>query len=147
MDPSSLYIAILGTLIDEIIKLELREEYDNGGKAEFLLTSKYYNRTPGLFKAGLQGTRMIALMSKYYYARDAKSRSKFSCKGISKKQNPMSWERNLDALNGSIDVPTNTGIWIHSHKTVTYAQDKLGLSAYHDKHIIAPNEIHAEPLR
>ena len=55
---------------------ELREEYDNGGKAEFLSTSKYRDRTPGLFKADFQGTRMIALTSKCYYAEDEKRKSK-----------------------------------------------------------------------
>ena len=45
MDTDSLDIAILGTSIDEITRPELREEYDNGGKAEFLSTSKYHDRT------------------------------------------------------------------------------------------------------
>ena len=65
---------------------------------------KYYDRTPGLFKAEFQGTRMIALTCKCYYAENAKSKPKFSCKGVSKRQNPMSWERYyLEALNGSIN--------------------------------------------
>ena len=63
MDTNSMYMAISGNLIDEIIRLKLQEEYDNGGKAEFLLALKSQNRTPGLFKAEFQGTRMIALMS------------------------------------------------------------------------------------
>ena len=58
-------MALLGTLINDIIRQESREGYDNKGKAEFLLTSKYHHRTPGLFKAKFQGTRMIALTSKY----------------------------------------------------------------------------------
>ena len=39
---------------DGIVRSELREEYDNVGKAEFLSTSKYHDRTPGLFKADFQ---------------------------------------------------------------------------------------------
>ena len=50
-----------------------------------------------------------SIMSKCYYAEDAKLKPKFSCKGVSKKQNPMSWERYLEALNGSIDRASNTG--------------------------------------
>ena len=75
---------------------------------------------------------MIALMSKCYYAKDVKSWSKFSCKGISKKQSPMSWERYLNALNGSIDMGMNTGFQKGSRGIVTYTQGKLGLSAYYD---------------
>ena len=71
--------------------------------------SKCHDRTPGLFKAKFQGTRMITLTSKCYYAEDDKSRAKFSCKGISEKQNLMSWERYLEALNRSIDKAQNTG--------------------------------------
>ena len=147
MDIDSLYIAISSTSINEIVKPELTKEYDHGGKATFLSTLKYDDRTLGLFKAEFQGTRMIAVTSKCYYAEDAKSESKFSCKGISKKQNPMSWERYLEALNGSFDVATDTGLWIQHHRIVIYAQNKLGLSIHYDKRIIAPNEIHMKPLR
>ena len=88
----NLYIAISGTLIDKVVRSELREEYNNGRKAEFLLTSNYHGRTLGLFKAEFESTRMITLTSKCYYTKDDKSQSKFSCNGVSKKQNPLSWE-------------------------------------------------------
>ena len=79
--------------------------------------------------------RMIALMVKCYHAQNSETKStsftkaKFSCKGVSKKQNPMSWERYLEVLNGSIDMAMNTGFCVHHQKVVTYTQDKLGLSA------------------
>ena len=50
MDMDSMYMAISGTSIHEIVKLELQKEYDNGGKAEFLLTSKYLDRTLGIIQ-------------------------------------------------------------------------------------------------
>ena len=143
----SLYIAILGISIDKIVRPELREEYDNGGKAEFLSTLKYHDRTLELFKAEFQGTRMIALMSKCYYTEHAKSKPKFSCKGISKKQNLLSWERYLESLKGSIDMATNTGFHVHRHKIVTYTQEKLDLIAYYNKHIVAPDRIHTVSLQ
>ena len=118
MDTDLLHIAILGMTIGEIIRPELCE-YGNGRKAEFLSTSQYHNRTLGLFKVEFEGTRMIAFMSKCYYAKDDKLRIKFSCKGISKQQNPMSWKRYLQALNRSIDMATNTGFQVHSHTIVT----------------------------
>ena len=48
MDTDLMYMAISGEF-DEIIKPELREEYDHGGKVKFLSMSKYHDRTPGLF--------------------------------------------------------------------------------------------------
>ena len=80
IDTDSVYMAISGTSIHEIVRPELREEYNNGGKAEFLLTSKYHDRTPGLFKAEFQGTRMIALISNCCHAKDVKPQSKLFAK-------------------------------------------------------------------
>ena len=54
--------------------------------------------------------KMIALKSKCYYAESTEVQPKFSnCKGVSKKQNAMSWERYLEALNRCIDMATNLG--------------------------------------
>ena len=39
-------LAILGMSIDDIIRPESQEEYDNERKAKFLSTSNYHNRTP-----------------------------------------------------------------------------------------------------
>ena len=80
---------------------------------------------------------MISLTSKCYYAEDEKSRAKFSCKGVSKKQNPMSRERYLEALNGSLDKAQNTGFRLLGSGIVTYTQSKSGLSAYYDKRVVA----------
>ena len=107
MDTDSMYMEISDNSINEIVTPELREKYDSRDKAKFLLTSKYNDRTPGLFKAEFEGTRVIALMSKCYDTENVKLLSKFSCKGISKKQNPLSWERYLEALNKSIDKAQN----------------------------------------
>ena len=112
VDIDSMCMAIAG-MFNEIVKPELRSQYDHDGTAKFLSTSKYQDRTPGLFKSEFQGKRMIALTSKHYYAEDGESHPKISCKGISKKQNLMSWGRYLEALNRSIDIGTNTGFRIH----------------------------------
>ena len=84
MDTDFMYKAISGNSIDKIVRPKLREEYDHGGKAKFLSTSEYYDRTQGLFKAEFQGTKMIALMSKCYYAESTEVQPKFSCKGLSR---------------------------------------------------------------
>ena len=146
MDTDSMYMALSSESINDIIRPESKEEYDNGSKAEFLSTSKYHDRTPGLFKAEFQGTRMIALTSKCYYAEDKKMKSKISCKGMSKKQNKMTGTRYLEALSGSRDKAINTGFRISRNGVITYTQKKLGLSAYYDKRVVSPDGIHTEPL-
>ena len=59
----------------------------------------------------------------------------------------MSWERYLEALNVSIDMAMNTGFKLFKQGIMTYIQDKLGLSTYNNKQIIARNGIQTEPLR
>ena len=152
MDTDSFYIAWSAENIDDFVEPELREEYDNGGKAEFLSTSEYHDRTPGLFKKKYSGERMIILSSKCYRAEDENADDyaenvKFSCKGVSKKQNPMSWDRYLEALIGSINKAQNMDFRHLGSGIVTYTQEKLGLSAYYDKKIVAPTGIHMEHLR
>ena len=110
MDTDSLYMALSGSNLDELVKPYLKEDYQSRGKAKFLSTSKYHDRTPGLFKAEFQGTRMIVLTSKCYFAENQTlNKKKFSCKGVNKRQNEMHWGRYYEALRGSIDIATNTG--------------------------------------
>ena len=58
----------------------------------------------------------------------------------------MTWDRYYEALKGGKDEAENTGFRIHDNKVVTYNQNKLGLSAYYDKRIVAEDGIHTEPL-
>ena len=147
MDTDSMYMALSGPNLDELVKPPLREEYYRSGKAKFLSTSKHHDRTPGLFKAEFRGTRMIALTSKCYYAENQETlKKKFSCKGVNKRQNEMDWNRYFEALKGSTDIATNTGFRIREHEIVTCTQNKLGLSAYYDKRRVLEDGIHTEPL-
>ena len=54
--------------MEEGYDIETENDESNGAKALFLSTSKYHDRTPGLFKAEFNGIKMIALASKCYYA-------------------------------------------------------------------------------
>ena len=67
MDTDSMYMALSSKNLDDIVKPKLLKEYFDYGKADFLITSKYHDRTPGLFKDEFKGTRMIALTSKCYF--------------------------------------------------------------------------------
>ena len=71
---------------------------------------------------------MIALTSKCYFADSGRDEGikKFSCKGVSRRQNEMNWERYRKALFGSLDKARNIGFRKRDNHIVTYEQSKLG---------------------
>ena len=147
MDTDIFYMALSAENFDDIIKPEMKELYKEE-KKKWLVTDEYSKRVPGLFKPEFKGKRMIALTSKCYYADNgAGSNKKFSCKGVSRRQNEMSWERYKNALFGSVDKITNIGFRKRDNHIVTYEQSKLGLSAYYDKRIVHEDGIHTSCLR
>ena len=131
MDTDSAYFAISGEELRDVVRPELLEEYKKVEK-DWLVTDKFSSRTGGLFKPEFIGFRMIAETAKCYFV-EGKSKTKFSCKGMSKKQNEMTWQRYMAALKGELDIGKNTGFRVHDQGMVTYEQNKLGLSAYYDK--------------
>ena len=145
MDTDSNYMAISGKKLEDIVKPELREEFENE-KKNWLAWDKWSGRTPGLFKQEFEGERMIALCSKCYFADDRGEKKKLSTKGMSKNQNEINWHRFKAALEGNKDMATNRGFRMRDGKIVTYEQEKLGLSAYYDKRWVLPDGIHTEPI-
>ena len=145
MDTDSNYMAISGKKLEDIVKPELREEFEKE-KTKWLAWDKWSGRTPGLFKKEFEGERMIALCSKCYYADHHKKEVKLSTKGMSKRQNEINWQRFKAALDGSKDMATNRGFRMRDGNMVTYEQEKLGLSAYYDKRWVLPDGIHTEPI-
>ena len=147
MDTDSFYMALSAEDFDEIIKPEMKELYKEE-KRNWLVTDEYSKRVPGLFKAEFQGKRMIALTSKCYFADNGKDEGvkKFSCKGVSRRQNKMNWERYKNALFGSLDKARNIGFRKRDNHIVTYEQSKLGLSAYYDKRIVHEDGIYTSCL-
>ena len=154
MDTDSLYMALSAKDFDDIIKPDLKELYKDE-KPNWLVTDEYSKRVPGLFKPEFKGKRMIALTSKCYFADNGDSGAgasqesipKFSCKGVSRRQNKMSWERYKNALFGALDKVTNIGFRKKENHIVTYEQTKLGLSAYYDKRVDHEDGIHTSCLR
>ena len=154
MDTDSFYMALSANDFDDIIKPEMKELYKEE-KKNWLVTDEYSKRVPGLFKAEFQGKRMVALTSKCYFADSGAGAShngkdegvkKFSCKGVSRRQNKMNWERYKNALFGSLDKARNIGFRKRDNHIVTYEQSKLGLSAYYDKRIVHEDGIHTSCL-
>ena len=149
MDTDSFYMALSANDFDDIIKPEMKELYKDE-KKKWLVTDEYSKRVPGLFKPEFKGKRMIALTSKCYFADNGASQEgipKFSCKGVSRRQNKMSWERYKNALFGALDKVTNIGFRKKENHIVTYEQTKLGLSAYYDKRVVHEDGIHTSCLR
>ena len=145
MDTDSNYIAISGKKLKDIVRPELKAEFE-AQKKNWLAWDKWSGRTPGLFKMECEGNRMIALCSKCYFIDDQGEKKKFSTKGMSKKQNNINWQRFKTALQGSKDMATNRGFRMRDGNIVTYEQEKLGLSAYYDKRWVLPDGIHTEPI-
>ncbi|XP_057312292.1 uncharacterized protein LOC130653799 [Hydractinia symbiolongicarpus] len=100
------YFAISGEELPDVVRPKLLDEYDKDVK-NWLVTDKYSSRTGGIFKPGFIGFRMIADSIKCYFV-EGKEGTKFSCKGMSKKRNAMTWKRYKNALNGSIDTAKNS---------------------------------------
>ena len=146
MDTDSNYMAISGEKLEDIVKPELQTEFEVK-KQEWLAWDKWSSRTPGLFKLECEGSRMIALCSKCYFVDEPEGeKNKFSTKGMSKKQNEITWQRFRPALDGSKDMATNIGFRMNNGRIVTYEQQKLGLSAYYDKRWVLEDGIHTEPI-
>ena len=143
MDTDSNYMAISGDKLEDIIRPERRAEFD-ATKKQWMAWDKWSGRTPGLFKLESEGTRMIKLCSKCYFVNGEKNN--FSTKGMSKKQNEITWQRFKAALNGCIDRPENRGFRMVDKQMVTYEQHKLDLSAYYDKRWVLPDGIYTEPI-
>ena len=148
MDTDSNYLAISGKKLEDIVKPEMKAEFEEQ-KKNWLAWDKWSGRTPGLFKKEFEGERMIALCSKCYYTEhqiEDGVKQKLSTKGMSKKQNEINWHRFKAALNGNKDMATNRGFRMRDGNMVTYEQEKLGLSAYYDKRWVLPDGIHTEPI-
>jgi len=146
MDTDSLYMGISGERLEDLVRPELKAEFE-AEKKEWLSWDKWSSRTPGLFKLEGEGSRMIALCSKCYFIDDRNGeKKKLSTKGMSKKQNEITWERFEAALKGERDLATNRGFRMRDGRMVTYEQQKLGLSAYYDKRWVLPDGIHTEPI-
>ena len=101
MDTDSAYFAIPGEELRDVVRPKLLDEYDKD-VANLLVTDEFSARTGGFFKPEFIGFR-IAETAKCYFV-EGKSGTKYSCKGMSKKQNEMTWPRYMDALKGELDI-------------------------------------------
>ena len=147
MDTDSFYLALSGNSLDDIVKASLKKEYLSD-KRNWPATDKFSETTPGLFKPEFVGTRGVWLTAKCYLVQNEEKmytnkENKYSCKGVSKKQNGMCFKRYKDVLDifqnmselQEVDKAINKGFRVHEQGMVTYEQNKLGLSAYYGKRL------------
>ena len=76
----------------------MRQTYE-ADKKNWLTTDKFRERTPGLFKPELVGTRGVWVIAKCYLIQNVANENKYSCKGVSKKHNDLHFQRYKDAFD------------------------------------------------
>ena len=89
-------MAISAESLEDIVRPELKAEFE-AQKECWLAWDKWSGRTPGLFKLECVGSRMIALCSKCYFVDEPEGEKTLSTKGMSKKQNEITWQRSKAA--------------------------------------------------
>jgi hypothetical protein len=153
MDTDSAYMALSASGINNLIKPELREEFEIEEDLWFPRThtdeNKVYDkRKPGLFKEEWSGDAMIALSSKTYYCCGDRG-DKVSCKGTQKDRNKDllindSFKRGLD--DGTTIDCKNKGFRFIGKTMKTYEQDKDGITPIYVKGVVMDDGIHIRPL-
>ena len=150
MDTDSLYMALAGDSVEELIKVERREEFEATKSSWFPRTDSpehtaYDKRTPGLFKVEWRGDGFVGLNSKTYYCWGAKD--KYSCKGISKKNNTITKDTYLRVLKTQeSESGENRGFRVVNNKVLTYAQFRVGFSYFYPKRKVLADGITTIPL-
>ena len=86
--------------LDEIVKNEMKQRY-GADKKNWLATDEIREKTPGLFKPEVVGTRSVWLTAECYLVQNQNKtgKYKYSCKGVSKKHNDLNFERYKDGLD------------------------------------------------
>ena len=109
---------------------------------------QYEKRTPGLFKVECEKDMIIALCPKMYCCSNMDAKSlKFSCKGIQKDNNNITYKKFENVLKTKThDKATNQGFRMVGGFMKTYEQEKKGLSYVSNKRILLSNGIDTIPL-
>ena len=150
MDTDSLYMALAGDSVEELVKAELREEFETVKSSWFPRTDSpehaaYDKRTPGLFKVEWRGDGFVGLNSKTYYCWGPQD--KYSCKGISKRGNTITKDTYLRVLKTQESQSgENRGFRVLDNKVLTYAQFRVGFSYFYPKRKVLSDGISTIPL-
>ena len=102
-----------------------------------------------MFKLEFEGARGVALGLKCYFFEDEDAaHSKRSSKGVSHRQNPLSFDTYRKVLldKTSTTQAKNIGFRMKDGDIATYAQKKVGLTAFYDKRRVHEDWVHTSPL-
>ena len=153
MDTDSAYMALSAPVLADVIKPNLRTQYQQQKHLWFPREdtpehTAYDQRTPGLFKAEWIGRGFVGLCSKCYYCFGSTSGGdKLSCKGVNKKQNPVNKDSFLQVLRTKQPGQgANRGFRTWGTSVVTYVQHKSALSYLYPKRKVQEDGITTLPL-
>ena len=139
MDTDSAYIAISAENFESLIKPKLLSHFQQHkeecfGRDDTAENKLFDKRTPGLFKLEYEGDGIIALASKMYYCFG--DSEKFSSEGINHKQNEITKQNYLNALEGNSNQEfINKGFRIQNNQMATYSLTKCGMKLFNDKRL------------
>ena len=139
MDTDSAYIAFSSDKFEDLIKPKLKENFERNkhkwfGRKDTNENKLFDCRTPGIFKLEYQGDGIISLASKCYYCFG--DTDKFSSKGLNQKQNEITKEKYLNALNGDDKQQFyNMGFRVKDNQVQTYTLNMNGLKLFNDKRL------------
>ena len=140
IDTDSTYLRISAENLEDLIKPELREEFERNKHNWFVtLLAPQGKRTPGLFKVEFKGDKMIGLCSESYSTEkfpksDKPGQVKFSMKGVNKAQfkNTMAHYEHVLTTKQNFRA-SNQGIHAKDESMVTYKQNKNALTYFYPK--------------
>ena len=166
MDTDSVYFAIAGQNLKDVIKLEYQEKFNHCLQGfcnvdEVEADDEYHwlprecckkhnsfdQRTPGLFKLEHEGgLDFIGLASKTYVVRNS-DKQKFSCKGISKKRiiDPFALYQKVLSSGDSI-ASRNAGFLAKNNTVYTYQQERNGFAYLYVKRRVLQDGVSTTPL-
>ncbi|XP_019633364.1 PREDICTED: uncharacterized protein LOC109476787 [Branchiostoma belcheri] len=154
MDTDSAYIAISADSLEDVIKPHMWERYENEKHLWFPRTddpehAAYDKRTPGLFKEEWSGDAIVGLCSKTYYCfgGDDKTKDKFSCKGVSKRDNDITLQKYLQVLETQKSGQgVNRGFRVRDNQMLTYTQTRDAFSYFYPKRQVQDDGVTTLPL-
>ena len=161
MDTDSLYLALSKPSLEEAIKVEMMDTFNDhildcsdalGETGKWFPRRccdehiQYDKRTPGLFKEEFHGNKIIALCSKTYIINNDE-KYKFSCKGINKQnlKNVPEIYRNV-LTSQKPQSAQNVGFKLKDSSIFTYTMERCGFTYYYCKREVQKDGIHTKPL-
>lgn len=167
MDTDSNYLALSGQSIRDIIKPDMKAEFEETIKHKYCSKDaiytpeqgfflprecctehkKYDKRTPGLFKLEASGVEMISLCSKTYSLKKADGTCKYASKGLNKNAFFDPHAVFKEVLETGVSASgTNRGVVSLGNTTMTYYQKRAAIQSFYCKRQVMADGVSTRPL-